>query len=177
MVLLSTLIPPTILKLKDLQKIKLNKKLILLITFLLGLITPFIDYFVIVEFFFLLIPFSLIFIITFINLLQCFFNKKEDIPRAIFIFSILPLFLFSQDISGFLVDKIQKNRSEHLLTEIENIQSKTGHFPERYNCPIGINYQKLDYSPHFEISYSRGFMVTETYNSESKSWKSYGWNN
>jgi len=94
--------------------------------------------------------------------------------KSFFMFLLLPIFILSQFTSTFIVDKIQRFRGDQVITEIEQIKNETGFFPKKYELNLGMKY--LKHQKHFEIQYSRGFMITEIYHSESKTWKSYGWN-
>ena len=153
---------------------KITKKFSLLILILFGIFVPFIRAFVVIEMFFLLIPFVIIFLLTLFYLIVSLF-KKEKLQNAVFSFSILPLFLFSQIFSSYVVKEIQKFRSEKIITEIEKIKFKNGNFPENFESSLGISYSKNLNSDEFEIQYSSGFIVTEIYNSKSKKWESRGW--
>ncbi len=154
----------------------MKKKLILLGVFVMGVIMPFIPTLIIIEMFYLVIPFVLIFIATFIYFIVSIFSKKINRHNSLYIFSILPILILSQLVSGFTVDKIQRGRSDIVIQNIRQIKSKTGNYPEKYDVPIGIEYRKLKNEDNFEISYSRGFMVTEKFNSDNGKWISYGWN-
>ena len=155
---------------------ELNRTLILFIVFLVGVIIPFIPSLTVIEMFFLLIPFAFIFIATAIYLIVSLLKKNINSRKALFIFLILPIFISSQLASGFTVNKIQRFRSENMIKEAQKIRTETGEFPEKLNSSVGINYQRLNDKNNFVISYSRGFMVTEKYDSVSERWKSYGWN-
>ena len=154
----------------------MNWKIILFGTFIVGLILSFIPAFTVIELFLLLIPFSIIFIVTVIYLIVSLFYNKQNGRKALFIFSIIPIFILSQLVSEFTVDKIQRVRSEIIIKEIQKIKTETGNYPEQYDILLGIEYRKLDNKNTFEISYSRGFMVTEKFDSEKNNWNSYGWN-
>ena len=157
----------------------MNKKLtffqgIYLIIIILGIIIPFIDSAVVVEMFLLIIPFGIILffslIIFIINLIK--YKKqilKQTSTKLIF---IIPLFLFTQITSGFLVNKIQDFRSERIINLLEK---KNENYPDSFNTSFGIEYKKIN-ANQFELKYSRGFMVDEKYDSKNKLWKSYGWN-
>lgn len=153
-----------------------NRKIALLIIILTGLIVPFISSLIIIQMFFLLFPFVIFFVVTLIYLIISLLNKNLNYRKAIFVISILPIFIFTQIISGFTVNKIQRLRSNRIITEIEKFKSKNGVLPENYPITAGIEYIKTKDKKHFEIKYSRGFMVTEKYDSENKIWRSYGWN-
>jgi len=153
-----------------------NRKIVLFIIGSIGLIVPFIPYFVIFEFFFLLIPYFIIFIGTLTYLLISLFNKQFNTKTAIFIFLIVPVFIISQLASGQLVDKIQRLRSNKIIFQVESIKTKTGHYPEEYNLIAGIEYYKTNKEESFVLKYSRGFMITEKYFSKYNHWGSYGWN-
>lgn len=154
----------------------MKKKIILFIVFTIGLIIPFIPALTVIEMFFLLIPFAIIFVATLIYLVVSIFSSTINSHNALYIFSILPVLLLSQLVSGFTVDKIQRARSELVIQNIQQIKSKTGNYPEKYNVPVGIEYHKSINDTNFVISYSRGFMVIEKFNSDNGKWISYGWN-
>ena len=155
---------------------KKTKMIIIFVTILIGIIVPFIPSLVVIEMFFLLIPFVIIGIASLIYLIASFVNDELNSKKALFVFLILPLFIISQLISGFVVDKIQRFRSNQIIAEIEQLKSETGTLPEKYNLIAGLEYVKMNNNENFVIRYSRGFMVTEKYYSEKKSWSSYGWN-
>lgn len=152
-----------------------NQKLALSIIILIGVMVPFIQYFVIIEMFYLLIPFAIIFIATLIYLIFSLLNKDFSSKKGFFIFSIIPIFILSQLASGFIIDKLQRFRSNRIISEIENIKVETGLYPDEYNLRAGIEYYKIKTEENFVIKYSRGFMVTEKYQSKYKHWRSYGW--
>lgn len=153
-----------------------NKKIVLFIIIIIGIIVPFIPSLTVIEMFFLLIPFTLIFIVTLIYLIISLINENVDTSKAFFVFSILPIFIITQILSGLTVDKIQRVRSNRIISELELIKSENGILPEKYDLKAGIEYIRMKDNKHFVIKYSRGFMVTEKYESENKNWKSYGCN-
>ena len=155
---------------------KHRRKIILLIIIFVGLITPFIPSFTVIEMFFLLIPFAIIFLVTLIYLMISLLNRNKSKRKAIFIFSLLPIFIISQLVSVFTIDRTQRFRSKKIIEEIEKIKNETGDFPKQYDISNGIKYLKSKDNNRFIIEYSRGFMVTEKYDSKNKMWKSYGWN-
>jgi hypothetical protein len=126
--------------------------------------------------FFLLIPFAIIIGATFIYLIVSFFKKNINSNTALFSFSIIPIFVLTQLLSGYSVDKIQRNRSENIINEIQEIRKITGAYPVNYRSPLGIDYELSKDKNSFVLSYSRGFMVTEKYDSKNDEWKDYGWN-
>ncbi|MEQ8242103.1 hypothetical protein [Fulvivirga sp.] len=152
-----------------------NKKIFLISIMLIGLVVPFISALTVIEMFFLLIPFALVFTATLIYLIVSLLNKQMDSLKALFAFSILPTFIVAQLLAGFSVDKIQRFRSNQIIKEIEQIKNETGVLPEKYDLIAGIKYSRLN-DEHFKLEYSRGFMVTEKYYSDNGNWKSYGWN-
>lgn len=153
-----------------------NRKVSLLIIVLIGVIIPFVSALVIIELFFLVIPFTIVFILTLMLLITSLFSKSFNFLTSLFVFSILPIFIFSQLASGFTVDKIQRFRSSQIIKEIENIQAEKGLLPIKYEIRLGIKYVKAKEVEKFDLNYSRGFLVTERYDSGTKKWKSYGWN-
>ena len=153
-----------------------NKKTFLISIFLFGLVVPFIPSLTVIEMFFLLIPFAIIFAVTLIYLIVSLLNKKIYFRKAIFAFSILPTFLLAQLLTSFSIDKIQRFRSNQIIAELEQIKNETGVLPEQYELASGIKYSRLNNEEHFKLEYSRGFLVTEKYYSFNGNWKSYGWN-
>ncbi len=151
-----------------------NRKFFLLLIIIVGFSVPFIPILTILEMFFLLIPFGIIMLGTLIYLLISVFNKNINKRKAIFVFSILPVFLLSQYLSGITVDKIQKYRSMQLINELKTFKNKNGKLPYHVNTPIGIEYIKMNDQRNFEITYEKGFMATEKYYSQNNKWKSIG---
>lgn len=153
-----------------------RKKTTLFAIIIIGIVVPFIPSFVVIEMFYLLIPFVLIGVGTLIYLIASFTNAEINSRKAFFAFSILPIFIISQLISGFVVNKIQRFRSNQVITEIEIHKSETGTLPDNYELIGGLEYNKMKDNQNFIIKYSRGFMTTEEYNSRNSNWRSYGWN-
>jgi len=158
--------------LKDKSKIW---KLIFSVIMILGFITPFIDYFVVIQMFYLLIPFGIIILFSIIifiaNLLK--FKKNAFKQNLTLLTFLIPLFLLCQIFSTIVVDKIQRKRSEKIIV---NLQEEREKYPEDLNTAFGIKYSKIKNSNDYELKYNRGFFVREIYDSNSKKWKSYGWN-
>lgn len=155
---------------------KKSKIILVFVTILIGIFIPFIPYLVVIEMFFLLVPFAVIGIVSLIYLVISFVKEKMNSRKALFRFSILPIFIISQLVSGFIVDKIQRFRSNKVIAEIEQLKSENGIVPDEYELIAGLEYSKMKDDENYVIEYSRGFMVTEKYNSESGKWNSFGWN-
>ncbi|MCL6293719.1 hypothetical protein [Jejuia spongiicola] len=151
-----------------------NKIVLLSIVILLGFLFPFISYFVIIEMFFLLIPLGVLFVISAIYLVISLLKKSFNNKKAFFVFSIIPIFILSQIISVFTVDKIQKLRSERIISEIEKTKSQTGYFPEEFDISMGIEYNLIEEGESYTLEHSRGFFEIERYYSDSKNWQSFG---
>ena len=142
---------------------------------ILGFITPYIDYFVVIQMFFLLIPFIVIVLLSLILFIINFFKNKKNVftLKSTKIITLIPVFLLSQIISVFIVYRIQRFRSEQI---IENLKSNYKYYPQNLPTNYGIKYFKLKDLNEFKIEYERGFFVREVYDSTLKTWKSYGWN-
>ena len=142
---------------------------------ILGLITPFIDSFVVIQMFYLLIPFGIILIFSLlifvINLIKL--HKKIFTKKSTFLALIIPIFLLSQVISTVSIDPIQRFRSQKIINELEK---KHSDYPETLDLNFGIKYKKIKNENNFELEYNRGFFVREVYQSELKKWASFGWN-
>ena len=149
------------------------KKTLLFITILIGFVFPFVNTLVIFEMFILLIPFALVFLASLIFLIISLLNKKYKTQNKLFVFSIFPIFIIAQIVSSVTVNKIQRFRSNLIITEIEKIKSETGNLPEKKEIIGGIDYIKIKESENYVIKYSRGFAVDEKYYSENNKWISY----
>ncbi len=152
----------------------INLKYVFTAIIIIGIVFPFIDYLIIIEVFFLPVPFGIIVITSLIYLVVSMFNEKQNSRKAFCFFLIVPVFILSQLFSGFMVDRIQLFRSNRIIPKIEKQHKTTNEYPEQYDIGLGITYELLDNGDRFKISYSRGFMVTEKYYSDIKNWKSYG---
>ncbi|RDC64235.1 hypothetical protein AHMF7616_02847 [Adhaeribacter pallidiroseus] len=107
-----------------------NKRRLLLFTvFLFGIVVPFIPSLAIIEAFFLIIPFAIIFILTLVYLLLNFFIGNTNTNKVLFIFSILPTFIVSQIFAVFVVDKVQRFRSEEIIQKVHQIKNSQGAAP------------------------------------------------
>lgn len=152
-----------------------KSNLIYIISFLFGIITPFVTAIIVIEFFYIgiFLPFLLV-ISVLILLVNIINNKKKNFfsKETTKIAFVLPIFIFSQILSSFIVDKIQRFRSNLIISKIQNKEIEISSTPKRN---IGIEYQKLK-NNDFVIKYGRGFFVTEIYYDSEKEWKSYGWN-
>jgi hypothetical protein len=71
---------------------------------------------------------------------------------------------------------LQKYRSEKLIREVEGHRAQTSELTEFINIPLGINYKSMENKESYVVSYSRGFVVTEKYDSKDKHWRGFGWN-
>ncbi|WP_088656332.1 hypothetical protein [Geofilum rhodophaeum] len=156
--------------------IKNWKKYILLVLVLFGLILPFIDYLTIIEMFFLLIPFAIIVGASFIYWIVSLFNHKLNSKQSFYFFLIIPIFILTQLFSAFSVDRVQLIRSIKIIKAVEEKIKVEGKIPDTFDTKFGIEYKKSERDNKYEIRYSRGFMVTERYDSDTKKWRSYGWN-
>ncbi len=150
-------------------------KVIICVIIILGIITPFVDYFVVIQMFYLLIPFGIILIFSLFVFIANLIKYKKHICKqnSTIIISLIPIFLLTQVISTFVVDKSQKIRCENIIKSL-NQQSKN--YPESLNTSFGIKYHKSTITNNYELEYNRGFLVREIYTSENKKWESYGWN-
>ena len=135
---------------------KINIKWITFFIITLGIIMPFSDYFVAIEAFFLLIPFGAVFLFSFvlfiINLI--IYKRNTFSKRSSLIVFVIPLFLLPQLGSVFLVSKIQRIRSENIISKIENnIES-----PNYIDTTFGLKFLKTENENKYIIEYKRGFL-------------------
>jgi hypothetical protein len=141
-----------------------------------GIVFPFIDYLVVVETFYLLMPLAILLFASLALLVGYLIWDRGRLKKSILFISAVPLFIGTQFFSTWTVDNVQRLRCEYVIKEIENIISRTGEVPDDYRVRYGIKFSRVDTNNEFRLSYSRGFMVTEIYHSNDKVWKSQGWN-
>ncbi len=146
-----------------------------IIPFLIGVIAPFVSAIIVIELFFVGIFLAFLLGISIIILIaNIFVNQKENYFNrySTMIAFIIPIFIFSQILSSFVVNKVQKFRSDLIIRKIQN---KEIEIPSKPKKSFGIEYYKLK-NNDFVVEYERGFFVTEKYYDSEKKWKSYGWN-
>lgn len=153
-----------------------NQKITITCIFFLGLVFPFIDYLVIIQAFFLFIPLVILLCISIGALIGYLIWDRRKLESRINLIMATPAFILAQLVSTSAVDKIQRLRSESIIKDIENVKVQTGEAPAYCLENNGINFSRMDNKKDFKISYSRGFMVTETYSSRERIWKSESWN-
>ncbi|MCD9014431.1 hypothetical protein [Parachryseolinea silvisoli] len=153
-----------------------QQTIIIICIFVLGLVFPFIDYLVVVETFFLLIPLAILLFASVALLIGYLFWDRTKLKRSIYFILAVPIFIAAQFISTWTVDEVQRLRSEFIIKEIESITTQIGQIPDRYPLTYGIKFSKIEDKNEFTLVYSRGFMITEKYNSKDKVWRSQGWN-
>jgi hypothetical protein len=142
----------------------------------LGTVFPFIDFLVVIEIFYLLIPLILLLFASIAFVIGYLIWDRAKLRQSISGIIAIPLFIAGQFLSTWTVDKIQRFRSEHVIREIEGIVSLTNQIPNDYHTNYGIEFSKLHTDNQFVIKYSRGFLTTEVYSSKERTWKSQGWN-
>ncbi|MCW3161797.1 hypothetical protein [Chryseobacterium oryctis] len=150
-------------------------KLLFSLIIVFGFVTPFIDNFVTIQVFFLIIPFGIILIFSIIIFIVNLFKFKKEIfnQSSMKLILVIPIFLLCQIVSSFTVNKIQKIRCEKIITKL---QKRSENFPETLETNFGIEYKKSKFSNNYELKYETGFFVREIFSSENRDWKSYGWN-
>jgi hypothetical protein len=116
-------------------------RIVIITLFLIGSVFPFSVDLVVIEMFYLLLPLIIIFLASLIYLIISIFNKFVSVRTAFYIFLLVPTFFISQLISRFSVDRIQRFRSEILITDIENFKKNNGVFPDNYETPMGIYFE------------------------------------
>ncbi|MGC3946421.1 MAG: hypothetical protein QM762_18185 [Chryseolinea sp.] len=134
---------------------------------LFGAIVPFVDFLHIIEFFFLAIPILLSLAASIAYLVGRLAFKQLRDDRALFLAILPPIFVASQFVTVYTVHKVQRFRSERMAEEME----ETKIIPVNKET-FGIRIVRGRQDNTFVISYSRGFMVTEVYSSNSGTWKS-----
>jgi hypothetical protein len=152
------------------------RKIILIGVLMLGMIFPFIDFLVVVEAFYLLIPLLFALVASVAMLIKYLIWDRVRSRESLLLILVVPVFVAGHFFSTWTVDNIQRFRSEGVIMEIENVISETGQIPNEHETTFGIKFSKLKNADEFEIRYCRGFMVTEIYSSKDKMWRSQGWN-
>src|SRR5690242_12020963 len=102
------------------NRLKKKRNLIfLIVTFIVAAILPFIKGVGVIEIFFLSIPLALAFIITSIFLIIHLVDKREDRTKIVGLLFV-PVFVLTQFLSAYTVDKVQGLRSKYFITRIEH---------------------------------------------------------
>jgi hypothetical protein len=152
-----------------------QKKILRVVVFvtciICGIVIPFVDYLALIEVYYLSIPFALTLMASLAYLIGRLIFKRQKDGNALFLACLTPTFIASQIFAGYTVDKVQRFRSDRIIKEIEMT-----HIPPSNQETFGIRIVSGGKSNAFQISYSRGFMTREVYNSSSKYWNSLGWN-
>jgi hypothetical protein len=91
---------------------KNNRIGFVIIIFVLGAIIPFVDYQVISKTFYLLIPFAISFFGSLIYLIASLFIKTMDAKNILYAVCLVLVFVVSQAISTYTVDKIQRYKAK-----------------------------------------------------------------
>jgi hypothetical protein len=148
--------------------------ILLACVFIAGAIIPFVDYLVVIEVFYLLIPLGIFLVASLINLVASLFRKGQHSRKAFFMACIVPVFIAAQFISTYTINKIQRHRSALFIREIQLTADETGAIPSEPHTPWGIEFSKSGAGNNFRVSYSGGFTVEEVYDSGLKSWMPVG---
>ena len=97
--------------------------IVFFLTIIFGSTSPFWDSFVVIEVFFGVIPLLLLLLISSVLIIINSISKNKKISDSIISF-LIPIFIATQITSTFLVDKLQKFRSESLIEELHLIQKQ-----------------------------------------------------
>lgn len=155
--------------------LKHKKRILIGLIIITGSIAPFIDVYIVIQMFFLLIPFGFIIFGTLIYFIISWVNKRVKSNHALFIVSVLPIFLIAQLSSSFVVDNIQSYRCKSIIEELQRTKKQEGCYPEEYNISLGLKYYVMLDGHGFRLEYSRGFTVDEVFDSRDMDWESYNW--
>lgn len=147
-----------------------NRIIVLALAFLIGSIIPFIDALVVAQMFYLIIPLALLAILSIAFLIYLLFQRKKNYD-TLFLALVVPVLLVAEITVPAIVNAVQRYRAEQLVASI-----KGGHLPRREDGTFGLYVETQEGSDFFSLQYSRGFMVREVYDSQTRRWTSYGWN-
>lgn len=153
-----------------------QRNYIIISILIIGIVFPFIDFLVVLEIFYLLIPLILSLLASLTLLIGYLIWDRAKLKQSVLRVLAVPLFIVGQFFSSWAVDKIQRFRSELVIREVEGILSLKNQIPDDYHTTYGIEFKKLKGDKQFKIKYSRGFMTTEVYDSQQNTWTSQGWN-
>src|SRR6187399_3037423 len=120
-----------------------QRKFIIIGILTLGMVFPFIDFLVIIEILYLIIPMTLLFFGSIALLVGYLIWDRAELKRLNPVILAVPLFIVGQFLSTWTVDKIQRLRSELVIREVEGIVSSTNRIPNDYHTAYGIEFTKL----------------------------------
>jgi len=158
-----------------------NKKrylVLILSVFLIGIIVPFVPALHMVEIFILSIPILICLSMCLLLLPVALISKnKKGIKILGLSTSLIILFISSQLLSSYTVEKYQKYRCNKLINELETFKNTNNYYSENLRKPIkGVKYSLLKKN-EYELSFECGFFVTEIFYSKQGKWERHGFLN
>jgi len=145
----------------------------------LGIITPFVPVIHIFEMFFLLVPLFLCFAVCLFVLFFGLISKNRKQKKySLLILNVIILFISTQLLSAYSVNKFQKHRCKKLISNLEIYKIEHKCYPESLSNELnikGIEYTLLT-CEEYKLEFERGFLVREVFTNKNKIWNSYGWN-
>lgn len=150
---------------------------ITLVIIICGFISPFVDFFTVIQAFYLTIPFAIILVISILIVIIGLIRTGFKFLKKPFVkyFLIIPIFILSQILSMLVVREVQLIRINQSVKELNEIKSQTNDYPYIFEKGIGLNYKRIS-KDEFEVYFKGGFLVREVYNSKTKETVRFGWN-
>jgi len=160
------------------SKSKIRYLVLILSVFLMGIIVPFVPALHMVEIFILSIPILICLSMCLLLLPVALISKnKKGIKILGLSTSLIILFISSQLLSSYTVEKYQKYRCNKLINELETFKNTNNYYPEHLRKPIkGVKYSLLE-KDGYELSFECGFFVTEIFYSKQGKWERHGFLN
>jgi ABC-type multidrug transport system permease subunit len=159
------------------SKNKIRYLVLTLSIFLIGIVIPFIPALHMFEIFILSMPILICFSMCLLLLPVALISKnKKGIKFLSLFLSLILLFISSQLLSGYTVEKYQKYRCNKLIKELDTFKNTNDYYPENLKKSIiGIEYSLLE-KDEYELAFECGFFVTEKFNSKQDKWERRGFN-
>jgi hypothetical protein len=156
------------------------------IALLVGATWIHIDYLVIIVAFFLigLVPLlGLVFMLFLVVLIGGLINKQAQSTReGMTGMALVFIFVFSSFFSTWAVDRFNKYRGAALIEQLEQYRQRKGCYPatvaalDHVNKPLLPAYYYYGDTGHYAIRFKNGWMITTVFDSRSRQWVNYGWN-
>lgn len=153
--------------------------------FLLGLILPHSDRFIIIlAFFFTPIAIILFGIVVYFAAITIAYRKSNRQKLVKGRTGILAIFilLLSPFLSVFAVDRYYKYKSDQLIKELEVYKKQNGEYPAnieklgKTDNFLNVHYIYFPFNKNYALSYKSRGTVTTRYDNYYKHWRDYGWN-
>jgi ABC-type multidrug transport system fused ATPase/permease subunit len=155
------------------------------VALLAGAVWIHVDYLVVVAAFagiFLIPLLGSVFVLYLIIFIGGFVNNRARSKRqGLTGMAMVVVFMGAPFLSTWVVDKFNKYRGEALVQQIEQYRIHKGRYPANTRAlntgskPLLLTYSYNSKTDHYSISFKNGGMITTRFDSRTRKWVDYGW--